>query len=128
MARRALLSRLGGQDVTPVEEVQSILVHLQKLLNTRQGDAPCVPGYGVIDFADMVHGFPASVQQLVKNIRASIMEYEPRLKNVTVRHLPDDNPLVLRFEISAQLAQAKAARTLRLSTTVKPGGRIDISG
>lgn len=128
MGRRALLSRIGGQSGAPVDEVQSILSHLEALLNTRQGDSPCVPRYGILDFADMVHGFPASIPQLVKSIRSTIMEFEPRLKNVSVRHLPEDGSLVLRFEIAAQLAQAKGMRTLRLATTVLPGGRIDIAG
>jgi type VI secretion system protein len=128
MARRALLSRIGGQEVGPVDEVQSILAHLKTLLNTRQGDSPCAPRYGIVDFSDMVHGFPASVPQLVKSIRSTIIEFEPRLKNVTVRHQPDDGSLVLRFEIAAQLAQPRGTRTLRLATTVLPGGRIDIAG
>jgi type VI secretion system protein len=101
---------------------------LKVLLNTRQGDSPCVPGYGIVDFADMVHGFPASVPQLVKSIRSTIIEFEPRLKNVTVRHQPDEVSLVLRFEIAAQLAQAKGTRMLKLATTMLPGGRIDIAG
>lgn len=128
MAGRALLSRVGGGDPAPVDELRSILAHLQALLNTRQGDSPSAPGYGVLDFADLLHGFPASVQQLSKCIRATILEYEPRLKNVSVRQLPEENPLILRFEITAQLAQAKGTRTLRLATTVRPGGRVDVSG
>jgi len=47
---------------------------------------------------------------------------------VSVRHQPEEGSLVLRFEIAAQLAQAKGTRTLRLATTVLPGGRIDIAG
>lgn len=126
--RRALLSRLSGPDLAPVEEVRSIVAHVTKLLNTRQGDAPCAPGYGVIDFADMVHAFPASAQQLARSIRATILEYEPRLRNVSVRHVEDEAGTMLRFEIAAQLAQAKSGRTLRLDTTVRPGGRIDVAG
>jgi len=128
MAGRALLSRIGGGEGVPRDELQAILAHLKALLNTRQGDSACVPGYGVIDFADIVHGFPGAVQQLGKCIRATILEFEPRLKNVTVRHLPEENPLVLRFEISAQLATPRASRSLRLSTTVLPGGRVDVAG
>jgi type VI secretion system protein len=128
MLRRALLSRIGGPTPAPVDDIQSILAHLRVLLNTRQGDAPCVPRYGVIDFNDIVHGFPGSVPEMLKSIQDSILEHEPRLKNPKVRHVPNDNPLVLRFEISAQLVQARSSQTLRLSTTVRPGGRIDIAG
>ncbi len=126
--RRALLSRIGGRDASAVDDVQSILAHLRVLLNTRQGDSPCLPGYGIMDFTDIVYSVPASVPQLVKNIRATILDYEPRLRNVTVRHLPDEDPLSLRFEISAVVAQSRSNRALRLSTTVHPGGRIDVSG
>jgi type VI secretion system protein len=127
-ARRALLSRIGGQDPAPVDEVRSILAHLQQLLNTRQGDAPVAPGYGVIDFADLVHGFPGAIQQLARAIRSTILEFEPRLRNVAVRHVPDEDGLTLRFEIAAQLARGPTPKTLRLATTVKPGGQIEISG
>ncbi len=126
--RRALLSRIGGRDASAVDDVQSILAHLRVLLNTRQGDSPCLPGYGIMDFTDIVYSVPASVPQLVKNIRATILDYEPRLRNVTVRHLPDEDPLSLRFEISAVVAQSRSNQALRLSTTVHPGGRIDVSG
>ena len=127
-SRRGLLSRIGAGDAAPADLERSIVGHLQALLNTRQGDSPCVPSYGVVDFADIVHAFPGSVQQLAKSIRATILEYEPRLKNVVVRHLPEENLLRLRFEISAQLNHPKSNRSLRLATTILPGGHVDVSG
>jgi type VI secretion system protein len=126
MAGRALLSRISGDDTS--DAVRSIVAHLQVLLNTRKGDAVCAPEFGVVDFIDMVHSFPGSIQQLVKAIRATILEYEPRLKNVTVRHVPEEDSLTLRFEISAQLANDRSNRMLRVSTTVRPGGRYDVAG
>ncbi len=126
MAGRALLSRISGDDTT--DTIHSIVSHLQVLLNTRRGDAVCAPEFGVVDFIDVVYSFPGSVQHLVKSIRATILEYEPRLKNVNVRHVPEEDSLTLRFEISAQLADDRSNRTLRVSTTVRPGGRYDVSG
>jgi type VI secretion system protein len=128
MVRRGLLSRIAGGDAAPVAEVDSILAHLQALLNARQGEAPCARHYGIVDLSDIVHAFPAAVSQLVKSIRATVAEFEPRLKNVTVRQQQDENPLVLRFEIAAQLARPKSSGTLRFATTVLPGGRIEVSG
>ena len=60
-------------------------------------------------------------------MRATLLEHEPRLKAVAVRHVPADGELVLRFGIVAQLA-SRGGKTLRLSTTVRPGGRVDVSG
>ena len=128
MTARGLLSRIasGGG---PADEIGSILEHLRALLNTRQGDSPCAPGYGVLDFSDVVHALPGAVPALLQAMRATITEYEPRLKGVGVRHLPVEGELVLRFEVTAQLARPRAgARTLRFATTVLPGGRVDVEG
>lgn len=125
---RALLSRIAGRSGPPGDEVAAIVAHLQVLLNTRRGDSVTVPEFGVLDFSDLVHEFPGAISQLSRSIRATIMEYEPRLKNVSVRHIPDEHALTLRFEIVAQLAQGRAARTLKVATTIRPGGRFDVAG
>jgi len=124
MGGRGLLSRMAGGG--PVDEVESIGAHLRALLNTRRGDSATSPEYGVVDFADMVHDFPGAIPQLARSIRATIMEFEPRLKSVAVRHVPGEDALVLRFEISGQLARGRAGKGLRFTTTVRPGGRIDV--
>lgn len=121
-----MLARIRGSPVTG--DIASIVSHLCALLNTRQGAAPCSPGFGVVDLVDMVHSFPGAGPQLARTIRSTIIEFEPRLRNVSVRHVPDEHGLVLRFEISAQLAQGRAGRTLRFATTVSPGGRYDVAG
>jgi predicted component of type VI protein secretion system len=63
----------------------------------------------------------------VKSIRATILEHEPRLRNVSVRPMNEEGELVLRFEISAQLASQRSGRTLHFATTIRPGGRYDVS-
>jgi type VI secretion system protein len=128
MGGRALLSRIGARDGRPADPAESIAAHLRVLLNTRKGDCVTAPEFGIIDFADVVHEFPGGIQQLAKSIRSTILQFEPRLKNVTVRHVPDENPLSLRFEITAQVADGRTVRTLRFATTVKPGGRVDVAG
>lgn len=125
MAGRGLLARIAS-GAEPQDEAEAIIEHLRALLNTRQGEAPCCPTYGVMEFTDVVHSIPSSLQVLVKSIRATILEHEPRLKNVNVRAAPNEGDLVLRFEISAQLVGQKG-RTLRLSTTIRPGGRYDVA-
>jgi type VI secretion system protein len=125
---RGLLARLAGREARPVDAADSIAAHLRALLNTRRGDCVTAAGYGILDFNDVVHEFPGGVQQLAKSIRSTVIEFEPRLRNVAVRHVPDENPLTLRFEITAQLPEGRTARTLRFATTVKPGGRVDVAG
>lgn len=127
MSGRGLLSRVATS-APAGDEIASIVEHLRVLLNTRQGEAPCAPGFGVLDFSDVVHSLPGAAQALVKSIRATILEHEPRLRGVSVRHLGEGDELLLRFEIQASLADGRAGRTLRFATTVRPGGRFDVNG
>jgi type VI secretion system protein len=126
MAGRGILARIAS-GATPADEVEAIIEHLRVLLNTRQGEVVCAPTYGVVDFSDVVHAMPGATQTLVRSIRATILAYEPRLKNVTVRPVTGEGELVLRFEITAQLANQRAGRTLHFATTVRAGGRYDVS-
>ncbi len=125
MTGRGLLSRIAG-DGAPLDEIPSILAHVRALLNARRGDTPCAPGLGVADFADIVHAFPGGVDQLARSIRSTLLEFEPRLRAVSVRPIPSEGELILRFEIAAQLA-SRTGRILRMTTTVRPGGRIDVA-
>ncbi|MBL9039466.1 MAG: type VI secretion system baseplate subunit TssE [Archangium sp.] len=126
MATRGLLSRISTKEPARRSDVvESVLKHLQSLLNMRTGSAATVPGMGVPDFTDLVHDFPGSSMTLTQAIRATILAYEPRLKNVMVRHVPDDTPLVVRFEVSAQLVNEKNT-TIKFRTEFAPGGRINV--
>jgi type VI secretion system protein len=124
MPGRGLLSRIAG--ASPVDDAESIAAHLRALLNTRCGGAVAAPRYGVTDFADLAHAFPGATAELARSIRATILEFEPRLRNVSVRQLPGEGGLSLRFEINAQLAREHGSRHLRFATTVRPGGRVDV--
>ena len=134
MAGRGLFDRLadcargegGARRGYQEDPLGSILEHLRVLLNSRQGQAPAAPGFGMVDFSDTVHQFPGSVQLLQQSIRATLIEFEPRLKNITVRHVPEEDPLKLRFEISAQLAEKGARGLLRFRTVMVQGGRFEV--
>ncbi len=53
------------------------------------------------------------------------MAVATRLRSVSVRNVPADGELLLRFDIVAQLVSRRGV-TLRMVTTVQPGGRIDV--
>ena len=128
MGGRGLLSRMQaeGAPSRAGDLNESIAEHLRSLLNTRRGSCATRPEYGVVDFTDLVHGFPGSIQLLQHAIRGTILEFEPRLKNVSVRHVPQEDPLVLRFDITAQPAQKGARGLLRFSTQMRPGGKMEV--
>jgi len=124
---RGLLHRLGqrarprGSD--PSADVAS---HLHALLNTRAGSAPGCAAFGMLDFSDLIHSFPKGVPTLAASIRTTILAYEPRLKNVSVRHVPDDDVQRLKFEITAQLADGPKT-TVRFRTEVSPSGQVTVA-
>jgi type VI secretion system protein len=126
MAGRGLLSRIGtrGAYSRADSDIDSIIEHLRALLNARRGHSPAVSHFGLPDFTDLAYGFPSSIQALQRAIRDSILEFEPRLKNVNVRHIPDEEALVLRFEITARLVHED--RALKLQTRVVAGGKFDV--
>ena len=124
---RGLLDRLGRGARTGAAAETSTAVgdHLRALLNTRQGSYPAAPGYGMVDFTDLLHTFPKGIPTLAASIRATILAFEPRLKNVVVRHLPDEDPWRLKFEIVGQLSDARHT-TLKFRTAVSPSGQFDV--
>lgn len=129
MTGRGLLSRIDagkGSSERDVDLTESIVEHLRVLLNTRKGGSATVPGFGIVDFTDFVHTFPTAIQTLQASIRATVLEYEPRICNISVRHLPEADPLVLRFEITAQPAGKGVRGMLRFRTQMSPGGKIEV--
>lgn len=124
LSRIEMSSRSGVRDGGDLPE--AIAAHLRVLLNTRQGDAATAPAFGLIDFTDLVHSLPGSIPSLQAAIRSSILEFEPRLKNVSVRYLPDSEPLILKFEITAQPIEQGARGLLRFRTQVAPGGKVEV--
>lgn len=125
---RGLLSRIkAGADSRPIDEVDSITSHLRSLLNTRIGESATVPEFGVVDISDLLHNFPDAVGILQRSIRQTILHFEPRLKNVSIRHVPDEeDQLTLHFEIVAQLARKGSRGVIRFHTHVKPTGSVDV--
>ena len=131
MSTRGLLSRLesGNMHSSSRREdpLESITRHLRVLLNTRKGESVSSPGYGILDFNDVVHTYPSAIQKMQVSIRTAIQEYEPRLKSVVVVHTPDEGePAALKFEITAQLSQKGSRGVLHFKTRVGAGGQIDL--
>lgn len=126
MGARGLLGRLASASPERrIEQVDSVVENLRSLLNHREGSAVTVPTMGIPDFTDLVHNFPGSSMTLTKAIRATIVAYEPRLRNVRVVHIPTDEPLVVRFEVYAQIGK-DADSGMRFRTEFAPGGRVNV--
>ena len=134
---QTLLERLADPRVdrplTITENTQqladSILRHLQKMLNTRQGHVLTQPEYGIPDVTEFIQTLPDMVNEVRSAIRNSIEKFEPRLRNVEVAFVPSEGAgLSLRFEITAGLVTEKEDASVWFETSVSPSGHIDVRG
>lgn len=132
---RTLLERLADPDPdarrTIREDTQrlidSVMCHLQRLLNTRQGHVPIQPEYGMPDITDCAEGAPEALDRIRRAIRTSIEMFEPRLRRVRITHLPMGDDLNLHFGITGQLWTEREQVAVQFSTTVSPSGNATLS-
>lgn len=111
----------------PKKTIASVVSHLQRILNTRQGSVPIADDYGVPDFTDALRNYPESVREAERAIRQMIQRYEPRLKAIRVHFLPpDEEILTLRFQISAQLALDHDKIPVQFESHVSTDGKIEV--
>jgi type VI secretion system protein ImpF len=95
----------------------SLLIDLEKLLNTRRRNVPGDAGrhpalehsiltYGLEDFSGSDMSSPAELERLRAEVEASIKRFETRLKQVNVQLLPprEEWDHCVRFAIHAQIA------------------------
>ncbi len=107
---------------------RSIINHLQHMFNSRHGHAEAQPDYGIPDLNAFMFEFPDSITPMRQAIERSIEKYEPRLKNVKAVWVRDEeNPLNIRFEITARLAVDKGSVPMKFATQVGAASGLDLS-
>ncbi len=136
MRERSLLERLrdpkadqGRRASDDLEALEaSILAHLRRMLNSRQGHALVAPDYGMPDLSEALRTYPSSISSVEQAIRASIEKYEPRLRDVSVRFVESERDiLTLSFTIRARLVRDRSLG-LQVSTRIGPDGGIELVG
>ncbi len=124
-ARKKDPNRRSKED--PGKIMDSVLAHLQRILNTRQGNVPIAEDYGVPDFTTLLQGYPHSLQDFERSIRESIQKYEPRLKAVRVSFIPQEEDILsVRFQITGKLATEDHKDPVFFESVVGSDGRISI--
>jgi len=117
--------RRGGID--PTRQINSILTHLQRILNTRRGSVPIAEDFGMPDFTDLPGAFSTgSTHEVERILRQVIQKYEPRLTKVRIGFEPQENDLLsLRFKIEGQMAREEGG-SITFETVVDAGGKITV--
>jgi type VI secretion system protein len=107
----------------------AIARHIKDILSTRAGSAPSCPDYGLIEVSEMLYEFPEAIGIMQRSIKNTIQHYEPRLKNIQVRHVKSDgNPMTqFEFEITGQVHLPDGRRqSLRFATNVNGNGSVQV--
>ncbi len=107
----------------------AISQHIAVLLNTRQGSSLTCPDYGLAEVSEVLFDFPEAIGIMQRSIKNTIQTYEPRLKNVQVRHLRNEqtNNMCLEFEVTGQVALPDGRRqSLRFATAVDANGGVKV--
>lgn len=131
-----LLQRIRNQEAAPAErdsgnqalESASIIEHLRRLLNTRQGSVPIHPDYGIPDFSHLGGDtFTDTAQEMQRSLRKVIETFEPRLARVQVTYdTRGGERSHLNFRITGVLAKDERI-PLTLDTSLAPGGRFTLN-
>ncbi|WP_127089590.1 type VI secretion system baseplate subunit TssE [Aquabacter cavernae] len=142
MANRTLMERLTAPERLPTEHLDpeivrksdavdvmtSVLGNLRHVLNSRAACCQSRPDFGMPDFNDLAGKFPDALAIIASAVREQIEKFEPRLSQVTVRHVPDrSNPLRLAFRIHATLNLEEGGQRLSFDTVLNNNGFVNVS-
>ncbi len=136
MLQERLLERIGDLEKdrashrsAPVaRQVHSIISHLTRLLNTRQGSVAIAHDFGVPDMTNIPGDNILETRQRIEGIIENVVQkYEPRLKNIKMFMQHDDKEkFSLRFRLEANLAEQEDVPVI-FETVVSTEGRVTIS-
>lgn len=111
------------------EVVESVRLQIERILNSRQGEAQTLSDYGVPAMSEVLPSYPTASGELQNAIRRSIEQYEPRVAAVRVKaETVEGTPMELRFHITAQIGEAQNRSMIFFETTFDTMGVVRVSG
>ena len=132
--QQGLFESLTGHflDDTPIDAVPmknrrviSLMDHLNRMFNTREGSLTHLKDYGLPDISEIYRKMPHGIAELQEAIKRAVEKYEPRMQRVKV--LPKDaegDKFKLMFIISGEL---KGGGMVRFQTTFTSMGNSSIA-
>jgi len=109
--------------------IDSVLAHLQRILNTKVGSVQIAEDFGLPDFTDLIDNYPESIKDLERSIRKMVLKYEPRLSSVRVEFVPQEEAtLVLDFRITAELVTDDEKVPVVFESQMESSGKMKVKG
>jgi type VI secretion system protein len=129
----AVNPRLTAGMTTDALGKKSIVDHLTRLLNTRQGSVPIDPNYGMSDLSNIAGSFAmGTTESICEEVAIQINRYEPRITypRIAVSNSTDErNVIALRFDLTARLVDSQQKPTdevLSISMRIDSSGRVHL--
>ena len=118
----------SDQDVA----LNSIVAHLKRVLNTRQGSVPIDPDYGVPDYHSLASRFSTdpteSITVIENGVIDAVRKHEPRLENASVKMLDKkEYEISMTMEISADMLTENERVPVMIKVVITSEGRIEVS-
>ena len=106
----------------------SVIHHLSRLLNSREGCCLTVQDFGMPDVENKSGSRKELQHDMEMALRNTISRYEPRLRRVVVKmEETEEERLVPKFTITAELIPADSfTKEVAFTTIVDPSGKIRI--
>jgi type VI secretion system protein len=114
---------LDGQSVESIDvrnrRVTSIMDHLNRLFNTRDGSLSHLKHYGLPDISEIYRKMPDGIDELEGAIKKTVEIYEPRLRNVKVMKQDNEtDKFKLVFIVSGELREGGRVRFQTTFTSI----------
>ncbi len=136
MREKRLLERVRAIDddpdwrgeTDPKLAIASVLGHLVKILNTRQGSALIATELGMPDFTSITSSLSAdALPEMAETIRNIIAKYEPRLAEVEVAVDPlNKKSFMVGFKLDAKVRVDGREIPVVFETVLNPDGHISV--
>jgi len=114
-------------DLNPRLVAESVLRHLERLLNVRQGSVLTRPDYGLPDISSLTRAHADANVEFRLAIKRALEDFEPRLSQITVS--PESNEgdqLTLRFKITARLLFKGMTKPVYFRTRMDDDGKFRV--
>jgi type VI secretion system protein len=137
--QQGLFESLTGQflDKTPVDQpaprdrrVHSIMDHLNRIFNTREGSITHLKDYGLPDISEIYRKMPDGLDELRKAIERTVEKFEPRLKRVKVARKEREKTAAAAAEFKLEFilsGELREGGMVRFQTTFTSTGNSTIS-
>lgn len=88
----------------------SVQDNIQRILNSRRNCLAHVPDYGLGDLSGVYRHLPASSHKLKREIEATLLAYEPRLRAIDIEIDETEPGMLLSFTLACHLHQLGLGR------------------